>query len=137
MPAKCGWITLKQGLPGNYYPGRAGEFPKATRLGLACVQAALTLQRKGKGGDGEQVKVCLACFSGATWQILPASGCAQDGAGVKRQAGRTWSMNTLLCQLYEIFIVRLIKDVIFFVDEGVQPFNLLLDPFNVFVMLSF
>jgi len=37
------------------------------------------LQRKGKGGDGEQVKVCLACFSGATWQILPASGCAQDG----------------------------------------------------------
>jgi len=47
------------------------------------VQAALTLQRKGKGGDGGQVKVCLACFSGATWQILPASGCAQDGAGVK------------------------------------------------------
>ena len=62
---------------------RAGEFPKATRLGLACVQAALTLQRKGKGGDGEQVQGCLACFSGATWQILPASGCAQDGAGVK------------------------------------------------------
>ena len=23
--------------------------------------------------DGEQVKVCLACFSGATWQTLPAS----------------------------------------------------------------
>jgi hypothetical protein len=40
------------------------------------------LQRKGKGGDGEQVKVCLACFSGATWHILPASGCAQDGTGV-------------------------------------------------------
>ena len=37
---------LKQGLPGNYYPGRAGEFPKATRLGLACAQAAITLQRE-------------------------------------------------------------------------------------------
>ena len=37
---------IKQGLPGNYYPGRAGEFPKATRLGLACVQAAITLQRE-------------------------------------------------------------------------------------------
>jgi hypothetical protein len=33
-------------LPGNYYPGRAGEFPKATRLGLACAQAAITLQRE-------------------------------------------------------------------------------------------
>ncbi len=33
--------------------------------------------------DGEQVKVCLACFSGATWQILPASGCDQDCTGVK------------------------------------------------------
>jgi hypothetical protein len=33
-------------LPGNYYPVRAGEFPKATRLGLACAGAAITLQRE-------------------------------------------------------------------------------------------
>jgi hypothetical protein len=28
------------------------------------------LQRKGKGGDGEQVKVCLACFSGTTCRFF-------------------------------------------------------------------
>ena len=38
---------------------------------------------KGVESDVRQVQGCLACFSGATWQILPASGCAQDGAGVK------------------------------------------------------
>jgi hypothetical protein len=29
---------------------------------------------KGVESDVRQVQVCLACFSGATWQILPASG---------------------------------------------------------------
>ena len=38
---------------------------------------------KGVESDVRQVQRCLACFSGATWQILPASGCAQDSAGVK------------------------------------------------------
>lgn len=30
-----------------------------------------------------RVLMWIACFSGATWQILPANGCVQDGAGVK------------------------------------------------------
>ena len=30
-----------------------------------------------------RVLMCLTCFSGATWQILPANGCVQEGAGVK------------------------------------------------------
>ena len=50
-----------------------------------CVCASRNNFAAGKGveSDVRQVQVCLACFSGATWQILPASGCAQDGAGVK------------------------------------------------------
>ena len=40
------------------------------------------LTGEGVESDVRQVQGCLACFSGATWQILPASGCAQDGTGV-------------------------------------------------------
>jgi len=64
------------------------------------------LQRKGKGGDGEQVKVCLACFSWATWQIRPASGCAQDGAGVKRPVMKESSKRRQL-ESYKFFVMAL------------------------------
>ena len=63
---------LKQGLPGNYYPGRAGEFPKATRLGLACGEAAIPLQRKGIESEGEQVKDVLVIFTDNRLFLLQA-----------------------------------------------------------------
>ena len=83
MPAKCGWSTLKQGLPGNYYP--KGWRISEGNSSRPCVCASRNNFAAGKGAESDvrQVQGCLACFSGATWQILPASGCAQDRAGVK------------------------------------------------------
>jgi len=58
---------------------------------------------KGVESDVRQVQGCLACFSWTTWQILPASGCFQDGAGFKsRKDAFTMDLLRISC-LYQEF----------------------------------
>ena len=51
---------------------RAGEFPKATRLGLACGKAAIPLQGKGNESEDEQVMDVLVIFTDNRLFLLQA-----------------------------------------------------------------
>jgi hypothetical protein len=83
MPAKCGWSALKARLARELLPWKGWRISEGNSS-WPCVCASRNNFAAGKGveSDVRQVQGCLTYFSVATWQILPASGCAQDGAGV-------------------------------------------------------
>ena len=60
LPAKCGWSALKARLARELLPEGLENFRRQLQHGLACGEAAITLQGKGKGSDGEQVQGCLS-----------------------------------------------------------------------------
>ena len=60
MPAKCGCDTLKARLARELLPEGLENFRRQLQHGLACGEAAITLQGKGKESDDRQVQGCLS-----------------------------------------------------------------------------
>ena len=59
MPAKCGCDTLKARLARELLPEGLENFRRQLQHGLACGEAAIPLQGKGKASDDGQVQGCL------------------------------------------------------------------------------
>ena len=77
LPAKCGCDTLKARLARELLPEGLENFRRQLQHGLACGEAAIILQGKGKESDDRQVQGCLTRFFMGQRLDSPANGRVQ------------------------------------------------------------